>query len=96
MEHGLLSRPAGAEKFLKGYILFKGGVISKTHDLVYLLSLSRTYDPSLAILQNDCLLLNPHSVDPRYPVGPLPSEAEIQQLVSSAQTIRTEILKRLH
>ena len=59
-----------AEKYLKGYLIFKGiEQPPKTHDLQLLLSLCREQDPSFIDIADECEILTQFGVLPRYPDG---------------------------
>ncbi|MDR0598605.1 MAG: HEPN domain-containing protein, partial [Treponema sp.] len=54
-----------AEKYLKGFLVFKGIEFPKTHDLAALLKLANTGDVDFSILLDKCLFLLPFGVEPR-------------------------------
>lgn len=56
-----------AEKALKGYLTFKNDQPAKTHDLEFLLKLCEKHNRLFHLLQNDTKILNPYSVNSRYP-----------------------------
>jgi HEPN domain-containing protein len=56
-----------AEKYLKAFILFNNQSIIKTHDLVYLLNISKRYAEELKSLFDDVVLLNEYTISARYP-----------------------------
>lgn len=56
-----------AEKYLKAFILFNNQSIIKTHDLVYLLNISKRYAGELKSLFDDVVLLNEYTISARYP-----------------------------
>lgn len=55
------------EKYLKGYLVFRGTVPRKTHDLIELLQQCIAKDPSFELLRDLCDSLQPYSVEIRYP-----------------------------
>lgn len=55
------------EKYLKGYLIFRGNVVERTHDLDYLLKLCCGYDLEFFALKSDAKKLNPYAVHSRYP-----------------------------
>jgi HEPN domain-containing protein len=57
-----------AEKYLKAYIIAKDLSFEKVHDLVHLLKTCSAYEPALAALKEDCILLNTAYIETRYPV----------------------------
>jgi HEPN domain-containing protein len=85
-----------AEKVLKAFLVFHGRDLSKTHDLVALLTHCAEYDAGLAALESDCRKLTSYGVAARYP-GDLfePSEAESRDVVAAAQRVRKTILALL-
>jgi HEPN domain-containing protein len=56
-----------AEKLLKAFILKSEKNIPRTHDLMYLLGISKMYDESLLSLTDALAVLNEYSVSARYP-----------------------------
>lgn len=56
-----------AEKILKAFLHYHDRNLPRMHDLEYLLELCQMIDPSLDELMQDAELLNPHSVEGRYP-----------------------------
>ncbi|MDO6353824.1 HEPN domain-containing protein [Caloramator sp. CAR-1] len=56
-----------AEKYLKAFILYNNQLIIKTHDLVYLLNISKRYAEELKSLFDDVVLLNEYTISARYP-----------------------------
>jgi HEPN domain-containing protein len=85
-----------AEKFLKAFLVSRGQLPPRTHDLVALLADCAEHDPSLASLETDSRTLTSYAVGSRYP-GDLfePSEAEGRRMAAIARRIRDEILRRL-
>ncbi len=77
-----------AEKMLKGLLVFRGVQPRKTHDLLELLEESLAFEPRVDALRADCLLLNPYSVEVRYPQPfPAPNEQEGRAAVEAAERI---------
>lgn len=56
-----------AEKALKGYYVFKGKPVDRTHDLEYLLKMCCEIDFDFFSLKNHVQKLNPFAVQSRYP-----------------------------
>ena len=56
-----------AEKMLKAYVVYHGQHPQRTHDLGALLHECLTYDGTLSEISDACQILNPFSVDVRYP-----------------------------
>lgn len=55
------------EKILKAFLISRGGVAPRTHNLVALLDAAVELEPSTADLKEACSLLTPYAVDLRYP-----------------------------
>lgn len=55
------------EKYLKGYLAFKGMEFRKEHDLEYLLDLCMQADGSFAKIENVAEAMNGYGVAARYP-----------------------------
>ena len=56
-----------AEKYLKAFLIFHENSFPKTHDLLLLLTLSQKIEPQLALSREWLEILNPYSVQFRYP-----------------------------
>ena len=85
-----------AEKVLKGFLIYHGGDLLKTHDLVALLAQCVALDPLLATLEADCRALTSFGIAARYPDDLFePSEADGREMVKAAQQVRTAILAKL-
>lgn len=59
-----------AEKYLKGYLIFKGWRLKKTHDLVELMDRAREYDAAFSDYLDMARRLTAHYKEDRYPPGP--------------------------
>lgn len=55
------------EKYIKAYLVLKRIDFPKTHDLIELLQLIVTKDPLIEVYRSDLRILNPFSVQFRYP-----------------------------
>ena len=85
-----------AEKLLKGFLLFHGHELSRTHDLIALLSACVQVTPSLANLQQDCQRLTHYAVASRYPDDLYePDEKDGREMIEAVRRVRTEILSCL-
>jgi HEPN domain-containing protein len=85
-----------AEKMLKAFVVFHVRQPWKTHDLLALLGECVALDAAVGELADDCEVLNPYSVEVRYPDDLLePDEAEARAAVAAAQRIHSFILGRL-
>ena len=86
-----------SEKYLKTFIVSRNLPFSKVHDLVSLLKTCAGCDPTLALLNEDCIILNSAYIETRYPVH-WPTnycKETADQSLASAQLIAREIRKRL-
>ena len=81
-----------AEKMLKAFLVSRGLIAPRTHDLIALLADVAGADASMATLEDDCRLLTPYAVMLRYPGAceNLP-EDEARQAVAGAQRISKHI-----
>jgi HEPN domain-containing protein len=59
-----------AEKYLKGFLLFKGWRLQKVHDLEKLISEAMTYDESFSNYLDFARRATAYYVEERYPPGP--------------------------
>ena len=85
-----------AEKYLKGFIVARGGVPPKIHDLTTLLALCHEFDSTLSGLEESCGVLTGLGWVARYPDSPEdPSEVEGKRAVELADQICTAIRERV-
>jgi HEPN domain-containing protein len=85
-----------AEKLLKGFLVFHGRELIRTHDLIALLSACVQVAPSLAKVQQDCQRLTYYAVASRYPDDLYePDEKDARQMIDAVRRVRTEILSCL-
>ena len=85
-----------AEKMLKAYLVYHGQQPHRTHDLGALVHECLTYDGTLSEISDACQILNPFSVDVRYPGYLLAlGQAEGLPSVEAAEHIHAVILRRL-
>lgn len=70
------------EKYLKAFLVLKKVDFPKTHDLIELLEAANTKDPLIDIFRKDLRILNPFSVQFRYP-------GETATLEESVMALRT-------
>lgn len=85
----------GAEKYLKGYLVWRGEPAPRIHDLVVLLTSCGVHDESLLGLSQDCERLSRLGWISRYPDGPdEPDEQEARSGVEIAHMIRSAIRQR--
>ena len=64
---GLLLQQA-LEKYLKGYLLSKGWMLRRTHDLSVLLKTLIEYEPDFSQFVDACLRITDFYVENRYPL----------------------------
>jgi HEPN domain-containing protein len=77
-----------AEKALKGYVVYKGILAPKTHDLDKLLDLCKNYDATFVDIDQQVFELNGMDVRFRYP-GPdlMPSDLDVQEALNWAKEV---------
>jgi len=81
-----------AEKMLKAFLVARGRVVSRTHDLVALLAEAVAVGGPLDSLEADCRLLTPYAVLFRYPTaGEDPSEQEGRRAVAAAERVCEQV-----
>lgn len=77
------------EKYLKGYLIFKGvEQPPKTHDLQLLRSLCLEYDSSFEGISTGCKFLTQLGVQPRYPDEMEIDESYTDRALKTARTIK--------
>lgn len=85
-----------AEKVLKGFLVYHGRDLMKTHDCVALLAQCVDFDKSLADLEEDCRALTSFGIASRYPDDVFePDETDGRKMVEAAKRVRNSILSRL-
>lgn len=78
------------ELVLKALLVLHAIAIPKTHDLVRLLDLLKSREPTLALITDLCHRLNPYAVEFRYP-GEFATRREATWAAGAAQEIRQTI-----
>lgn len=58
---------SAAEKLLKGFLIYHGWSLKKTHDIVALLALCSEHDTALAAMVDEGIILNEYIIAGRYP-----------------------------
>jgi HEPN domain-containing protein len=82
---GMLLQQA-AEKYLKGYLIYYGWQLQRTHDLVRLVADLANYDRSLEAHLDSLQRISEYYLEERYP--PLPAEpASTQEMVASLHVV---------
>jgi HEPN domain-containing protein len=80
-----------AEKHIKGFLIFTGIKIKKTHDLVALLELAKTKNVDISILLDKCAFLFQYAVEARYPNQHEYAEEEVKTALQYAKDIQVFI-----
>jgi HEPN domain-containing protein len=76
------------ERTFKGYLIFRGWTLERTHDLEYLLNLCRERDSGLSILEDDVKKLSPYAMHTGYPGDPCCTDRqEAEQAIKTAKKI---------
>ncbi len=76
------------EKYLKGYIASKGGILQKTHSLVALCNTCITYDEKFNNILEMCANLTVYGSEVRYPNKSEISELHMKKAISETMKIR--------
>lgn len=84
-----------AEKFLKGFIAYNGGTISKTHDLLILNKECCKYYEEFKEIQNECIDLTDYGVQLRYPFHLEINEHDVEEGLKNVNTIKEFVLKAI-
>ncbi|MFQ5814752.1 MAG: HEPN domain-containing protein, partial [Anaerolineae bacterium] len=86
----------GAEKYLKGYLVWHDVVFRKVHDLLEILNACRSVDEAFGELETHCHMLNPYSVEVRYPGYAFDvTREDARSALVSAEHIRDFVCERL-
>jgi len=92
-----------AEKYLKGYLVYKDHAIENTHNLPYLNKLCITLDPQFEEIKIECGILNKFNNNIRYPDGIETDENDVILSIKTMEKIisikplvdlKTEIIKK--
>ena len=84
-----------AEKYLKGYIIFIGNSLERTHDLVLLNSKCKNIDISFEYIEDTCIELVPYGVQVRYPYQLEVTEDDMKNAIDSAEKVQKFIEDKL-
>lgn len=89
---------SAAEKLLKGFLIYQGWSLKKTHDIVALLAICSDYDPALAAMAEEGAILNEYITAGRYPediayeqIG----KKQANEAMKAAEKIRDRVLHLL-
>ena len=77
-----------AEKYLKGYLLYKGIEPPKTHDLVELNDMCADIEERFSSIDKACGSLTRYGVQPRYPKEMAITENDMQKALEYARQVR--------
>ncbi len=84
----------GAEKALKGWLLYRDQRFEKTHDLLLLITLAAALESSFNSLQDDAELLTPYATAFRYPDEfSEPSQEEFSEALKAGERVYCFVLK---
>lgn len=77
------------EKYIKGYLLYQGWELRKTHNLVFLLGESARYDTEFSSFVDLAGKLTSHYLEERYPPGALMeySAEETEELLVQSELL---------
>ncbi len=79
-----------AEKMLKAFLISRGMVAPRTHDLSMLLTQCSVHEPAFLSQEHDCRLLFRYAVESRYPQGLFePTDVEGREAVDAARRVCT-------
>jgi HEPN domain-containing protein len=76
------------EKYLKGYLVSKGRMPPKTHDLKNLCDLCSEYENNFSNLFSQCDYLTQFAVQPRYPKELYLTSANVEKAIKYALEVR--------
>ncbi|MBM3707814.1 MAG: HEPN domain-containing protein [Actinobacteria bacterium] len=77
-----------AEKYLKGYLVFRGTAPPKMHDLDELCKLCSKYSIKFNSIADQCSDLTAYGVQPRYPTELILDEEDMCQALKSANEVK--------
>ena len=77
-----------AEKYLKGFLLYKDVFPQKIHDLDKLCDMCTEYDAEFESIYSECEGLSDYGVQPRYPNEMLIEEHHMQMALDDARKIK--------
>ena len=85
-----------AEKCIKGFLSFKDKHPPRVHDLRELIAISRSFDPSLTELENDCKFLSQFASNARYEIFENEyDEAAAREAIAAAKRICSAMRERI-
>lgn len=80
------------EKYIKGYLGWRGQVFPFTHDLKRLAELCETIEPALKLARSEVVALTDYAVNLRYDNDFWPKKEEAADALAVAEQVRAEIL----
>ncbi len=81
-----------AEKNLKGYLILKGILPPRIHDLDELRKMCLKHSAAFEDIADTCSDLTAYGIQQRYPLGPVLEEQDMKKSLKSARTVRDFIL----
>lgn len=84
-----------AEKYLKGYLIYKGSKVERTHDLILLNKKCLNLDLNFKLIQEQCIELVPFGISVRYPYQLEVSEEDMILAIKSSEEIQKFIEDKL-
>jgi HEPN domain-containing protein len=85
-----------AEKHLKAFLVAKGQLPPRSHDLVSLLALCAESEPALAVLEADCRRLTYYGTTSRYPDEAFePDEEDGREAFAASLRIERLVVRHL-
>lgn len=84
-----------AEKYLKGYLIFKGNNAERTHDLGLLNNKCSAINDEFKTIEDECLELVPYGVQVRYPYQLEVNEDDMKSALVCAEKIQEFILSNI-
>ncbi|MCL2411311.1 MAG: HEPN domain-containing protein [Treponema sp.] len=76
------------EKYLKAYLVFKGVIPKKTHDLLFLVNLCNELNSDFESIITECSFLNKFANDIRYPHKYQTSENDVTYSINAVYKIK--------
>lgn len=84
------------EKYIKGALIYFGERVSKTHDLVNLLTSIKKYIPELEYMENELDNISRFGVESRYPdMSYEPTKSEAKQSYEIALKVKEIVLNKI-
>ena len=84
-----------AEKYLKGWLIFKGKNVERTHDLVLLNNKCSAIDSEFKTIDDECFELVPYGVQVRYPYQLEVIKEDMESAIICAEKIQKFVMSKL-